>query len=212
MGGLHRLRPQRTWRTERRKEFAARGSRAAAGKLFAPAGCSHEARGAAAPCQDAQPAKDAMEAPLLPFRKETWPARHRCGTALQGAVPGAGKANLPTTGENAPAAACDPRMKARCGNFIVRPSGVSVIRPSWRRTAYRQRRERHRFAQPSAASRGVAHGVPPIATGRTNPKAERTSPRRKGVRDRRRNFNVRSHRWAQAPAVASGNSLLETVT
>ena len=37
------------WRAGRRKEFAARGSRAAAGKLFSPDGCSHEARGAAAP-------------------------------------------------------------------------------------------------------------------------------------------------------------------
>src|SRR5574338_75106 len=36
------------WRAGRRKEFAARGSRAAAGKLFSPDGCSHEARGAAA--------------------------------------------------------------------------------------------------------------------------------------------------------------------
>src|SRR3546814_19474056 len=37
------------WRAGRRKEFAARGSRAAAGKLFSPDGCSHEARGAATP-------------------------------------------------------------------------------------------------------------------------------------------------------------------
>src|SRR5690606_29842739 len=37
------------WRAGRRKEFVPRGMRAAQGKLFSPDGCSHEARGAAAP-------------------------------------------------------------------------------------------------------------------------------------------------------------------
>ena len=37
------------WSTGRRKEFVPRGMRAAQGKLFSPDGCSHEARGAAAP-------------------------------------------------------------------------------------------------------------------------------------------------------------------
>ena len=37
------------WRAGRRKEFVPRGMRSAQGKLFSPDGCSHEARGAAAP-------------------------------------------------------------------------------------------------------------------------------------------------------------------
>jgi len=37
------------WRTWKRKEFVARGSRAAAGKLFSLEGCGDEAQGAAAP-------------------------------------------------------------------------------------------------------------------------------------------------------------------
>jgi hypothetical protein len=37
------------WRTGRRKKFASRGICAAEGKLFSPDGCSHEARGSAAP-------------------------------------------------------------------------------------------------------------------------------------------------------------------
>src|SRR5690348_259270 len=37
------------WRTWKRKEFVARGSCAAAGKLFSLEGCGHEAQGAAAP-------------------------------------------------------------------------------------------------------------------------------------------------------------------
>ncbi|VFS92045.1 Uncharacterised protein [Pseudomonas aeruginosa] len=49
MGGPHRAAAATQWRTWKRKEFAARGSRAAAGKLFALEGCGHEAQGVAVP-------------------------------------------------------------------------------------------------------------------------------------------------------------------
>ncbi|ARH13809.1 hypothetical protein EFK68_17070 [Pseudomonas aeruginosa] len=49
MGWPHRAAVATTWRTWKRKEFAARGSRAAAGKLFSLEGCGHEAQGAAVP-------------------------------------------------------------------------------------------------------------------------------------------------------------------
>ncbi|OPD67312.1 hypothetical protein APA44_32590 [Pseudomonas aeruginosa] len=49
MGWPHRAAVATPWRTWKRKEFAARGSRAAAGKLFSLEGCGHEAQGVAVP-------------------------------------------------------------------------------------------------------------------------------------------------------------------
>src|SRR5690606_30035527 len=43
------LAAETAWRTGRRKEFVPRGMCAAQGKLFAPDGCSHKARGIAVP-------------------------------------------------------------------------------------------------------------------------------------------------------------------
>ena len=48
------------WRAGRRKEFVARGSRAAAGKLFSPDGCSHKPEAQPHPRQDSQRDKDGL--------------------------------------------------------------------------------------------------------------------------------------------------------
>src|SRR3546814_947348 len=53
------------WRTWKRKEFAARGSRAAAGKLFSLEGCSHEAQGAAVPSPGFTTSQGRRGRPLL---------------------------------------------------------------------------------------------------------------------------------------------------
>jgi hypothetical protein len=71
------------------------------------------------PRQDAQQAKDAMEATSFPAKGDV------AGSALlrnglTGTFPDAGKANLPTIGKIAPAAACGHRMEARCGSFMAR--------------------------------------------------------------------------------------------
>ncbi|MDL1870314.1 hypothetical protein FBQ98_12945 [Gammaproteobacteria bacterium PRO6] len=95
--------------------------------MFSPDGCSHEARGAAAPRQDSQRDKDALG--------RTAPKGDRAGSApppegISGTPPDAGQVNHPTTSENALAAPCGAGLEAWRGSSIAMPGGLSVNRPS----------------------------------------------------------------------------------
>jgi len=129
----------------------------AEGKLFALDGCSHEARGAATPPPGCTTAKGRMVRPP-PNRDVADSASPRDG--FTGSFPDADKVNTSTTSEKAPATACGDVVEAWCGSSMTRPSEVSVILLRDVRTTNRQRQRRHAFAQPAAASRGVAPTCP----------------------------------------------------
>jgi uncharacterized protein (DUF736 family) len=87
-GLVARLAAETQWRTCRREQFAARGSRAAAGKSFAPEGCGHEDWGAAAPAAGCTTAKGRM---VRSRGKAPWPTRYPRITAAPAGRPEAGK-------------------------------------------------------------------------------------------------------------------------
>ncbi|QGP97165.1 hypothetical protein IPC1133_16275 [Pseudomonas aeruginosa] len=98
MGGPHRAAVETPWRTWKRKEFVPRGMRAAQGKLFSLEGCGHEAQGAAAPSPGFTTSQGRTGRPL-PNGDVADSASPRDG--FTGLRPDAGKANTPTTSENA---------------------------------------------------------------------------------------------------------------
>jgi hypothetical protein len=79
------------------------------------------------PCQDAQQSKDAG---TDHSRKEIVADSASRPDGCTGTVPDAGKIQVATTSVNAPAATRGGKMKAWCGRCVVRPAGVSVMRPS----------------------------------------------------------------------------------
>ncbi|RUB13488.1 hypothetical protein IPC137_06995 [Pseudomonas aeruginosa] len=91
--------------------------------MFSPDGCSHEARGAAAPRQDSQRDKDALgrTAPKGDGADSASPPEGFAGSPAD-----AGQVNHPTTGENAPAAPCGAALEAWRGSSIAMPGGLSV--------------------------------------------------------------------------------------
>ncbi|PPT52215.1 hypothetical protein XarjCFBP7652_01665 [Xanthomonas arboricola] len=99
MGWPHRAAVATPWRTWKRKEFAARGSRAAAGKLFSLEGCGHEAQGAAVPSPGFTTSQGRTGRPLPNGDMADSASLHDGFTGLR---PDAGKANISTTSENAP--------------------------------------------------------------------------------------------------------------
>src|SRR3546814_3079641 len=89
--------------------------RAAQGKLFSLEGCGHEAQGAAVPSPGFTTSQGRTGRPL-PNGDVANSASPRDGCT--GLCSDAGKVNLPTTGENAPAAACRDVLEAWRGSSI----------------------------------------------------------------------------------------------
>ncbi|OWT68531.1 hypothetical protein CKA47_21700 [Pseudomonas aeruginosa] len=99
MGWPHRAAVATPWRTWKRKEFVPRGMRAAQGKLFSLEGCGHEAQGAAVPSPGFTTSQGRTGRPLPNGDVADSASPHDGFTGLR---PDAGKANTPTTSENAP--------------------------------------------------------------------------------------------------------------
>lgn len=93
------LAAETAWRTGRRKEFVPRGMCAAQGKLFAPDGCSHKARGIAVPPPGFTTSQGRAWADRP--RKVTGLTRHPRRTAVLAYTLTLARSCSPTTGQNA---------------------------------------------------------------------------------------------------------------
>ncbi|MPS29523.1 MAG: hypothetical protein E2576_24870 [Alcaligenaceae bacterium] len=102
---------------------------AAEGKLFSLDGCSHEARGAAAP----PPGFITTQGRLGPNHPNPKGGRADSASPHEGCTGSptdAGQINTPTTGDNALGAPCDAGLEAWRGSSIAMWGGMSVNRPS----------------------------------------------------------------------------------
>ena len=161
--------------------------RTAQGKLFSLDGCSHEARGAAAPLPGFTTTQGRLGPNHLPSERR----QGRLGIPLEGCTgspPDAGQGNHPTTDKNASAAPCGAGLEAWRGSSIAMPCGLSVNRPSRRdgqgppasrtariRTTCRSKRQRVRQRAAHTAGRwpgrcgaaglAVSRGAKPCAAG-----------------------------------------------
>lgn len=157
------------------------------GKLFSLDGCSHEARGAAAPLPGFTTTQGRLGPNHLPSERR----QGRLGIPLEGCTgspPDAGQGNHPTTDKNASAAPCGAGLEAWRGSSIAMPCGLSVNRPSRRdgqgppasrtariRTTCRSKRQRVRQRAAHTAGRwpgrcgaaglAVSRGAKPCAAG-----------------------------------------------
>lgn len=160
MGGPHREAVATAWRTWKRKELAARGSRAAAGKLFALEGCGHEAQGAAVPSPrfTTSQGRTGRHVPNGGVADSASP--HDGCTGLRPDV------DRPTTQRRARASPLHLRRRDEGVAWKLDRASRAACRWSVLRyvqASNRQRRRRHAFVQPAAASRSVA----PSARGAT---------------------------------------------
>ena len=112
--------------------------------------------------QDSQPDKDALGRTAPKGRTADSASPHE---GFTDSFPYAGQVNLPMTGENASAALCGAGMDTWCGSSIERPDVVSVTILRNAMDENRQRRGRHAFAQPAAASSGVCAASNPWRRG-----------------------------------------------
>ncbi|QDR13694.1 hypothetical protein FOY95_08535 [Pseudomonas aeruginosa] len=108
MGWPHREAVATSWRTWKRKEFAARGSRIAAGKLFSLEGCGHEAQGVAVP----PPGFTTRQGRTgRPFPNGDMADSASPPEGFSGLPTDAGQVNRPTTSENAPPHLAAPLLR-----------------------------------------------------------------------------------------------------
>ena len=150
--------------------------------------------------QDSQPDKDALGRTAPKGRTADSASPHE---GFTDSFPYAGQVNLPMTGENASAALCGAGMDTWCGSSIERPDVVSVTILRNAMDENRQRRGRHAFAQPAAASYGVCTAPWPLrwGAGLADP-AQAGSAGYRGAKHRAAGMGLVPIPWRQAKHAA----------